>query len=370
MTSSDLFIGIMSGTSLDSIDTVLVEFDEGYPKLIATHNAELPENLRCEILTLNTSGSDEIERLASLDPRLASVFAESCLELLRRHNISPKAIKAIGSHGQTIRHRPEKGFSLQIGDPNIIAELTGITTIADFRRRDLAAGGQGAPLVPAFHYQCFQSTQKDRVIINIGGMANITLLPKESTGKVIGYDTGPGNVLLDYWAEHSFGKSYDLKGLFAKSGSINMALLDSFLAEPYFDAPYPKSTGRELFNAQWLSMHLQQSIKSEIKPEDVQSTLTELTATSIAKAILSHQLSSPEIYVCGGGSHNDYLLNRLANQLNLPVSTTETLGLHPDWVEACAFAWLAYRTLNHQSGNLPAVTGAKGERILGGIYMA
>lgn len=366
MSSSELFMGIMSGTSLDAIDTVLVTFDQDRPKLLGTLSTELPETLKSAILRLNQSGDAEIEQMARLDPELAHLFAHSCLELLQRLAIPPDSICAIGSHGQTIRHRPEKGYSLQIGDPNLIAELTGITTVADFRRRDLAAGGQGAPLVPAFHYQCFQSPYQDRVIINIGGMANITLLPKDKTCPVLGYDTGPGNALLDYWIYQSKGVSYDRRGEFAASGTLIPKLLDALLSDPFFSSPYPKSTGRERFNPQWLKSHLDTSMSNQ----DIQATLTELTARSIATAIDSHTLSNPEIYVCGGGSHNDNLLKRLSANLDLPVYTTEKLGLHPDWVEACAFAWLAYRTLNQQPGNLPAVTGARGERILGGIYVA
>lgn len=374
MNTSEFFIGLMSGTSLDSIDAVLVNFPQGKPKLVGSLSSELPNHIRKQILQLNSSGDHEIEVLADLDPLLGKLFANSCLALLDKFSIDPSVVCAIGSHGQTIRHRPHKGYTLQIGDPNVIAELTGITTVADFRRRDLAAGGQGAPLVPAFHYQCFHSCVRNRVIVNIGGMANITLLPASLDEVVVGYDTGPGNVLLDSWIAQQRGLSYDADGDWAASGSIHTALLEQFMSEPYFNEPFPKSTGRELFNAKWIQQQLAQTLSDNhqklMTDADIQATLTEVTAKSITHAILSHSLTEPEIYICGGGSHNKFLLDRLSLHLNTQVQSTEVLGLHPDWVEACAFAWLAYRTLNHQSGNLAAVTGAKGERILGGIYLA
>lgn len=366
MPPADYFIGLMSGTSLDSIDAVLVSFDEGTPTLHARQSTPLPDAVRQQTLQLNTPGPDEIEQLADLDPELGRLFASASLALLEAQQLKPAQVRAIGSHGQTLRHRPAKGYSLQIGDPNIIAELTGITTVADFRRRDLAAGGQGAPLVPAFHQECFHSSAHDRILVNIGGMANITLLPADTAKTVIGYDTGPGNVLIDTWIQQQRDLPYDKGGAWAASGKVIDSLLNHWLSEPFFSAPYPKSTGRELFNADWFLRHIQ----TQIRPEDIQATLTELTARSIALAIQQHDLKTPEVYLCGGGSHNTLLKQRLEHHLGFSIQSTAVLGLDPDWVEACAFAWLAYRTVNHQSGNLAAVTGARGERILGGIYLA
>jgi len=374
MNTSEYFIGLMSGTSLDSIDAVLVSFQQGTPKLIGSLTSELPDDIRKLILQLNSSGDAEIELLANLDPLLGKLFAQTCLTLLDKYSIDPSVVSAIGSHGQTIRHLPHKNYTLQIGDPNVIAELTGITTVADFRRRDLAAGGQGAPLVPAFHYQCFNSSTRNRVIVNIGGMANITILPASLDEPVVGYDTGPGNVLIDSWIAQHQNLPYDANGQWAASGNINSHLLTQFLSEPFFNQPFPKSTGRELFNKEWINTNilktLSKTAEKSISEVDIQATLTELTAKSVADAIKDHSLFEPEIYICGGGSHNKHLLDRLSFHLNSHVQSTEALGLHPNWVEACAFAWLAYRTLNHKTGNLAAVTGAKGERILGGIYLA
>ena len=374
MNTSEYFIGLMSGTSLDSIDAVLVSFHQDTPKLIGSLTNELPDGIRKLILQLNSSGIAEIELLADLDPLLGKLFAHTCLTLLDKYSIDPSLVCAIGSHGQTIRHLPHKEYTLQIGDPNVIAELTGITTIADFRRRDLAAGGQGAPLVPAFHYQCFHSSTRNRVIVNIGGMANITLLPSNTDKPIVGYDTGPGNVLIDSWITQHQNLPFDTNGEWAASGNINTLLLTQFLSEPFFNQPFPKSTGRELFNNDWINTNVLKTVsgtkEKSISEADIQATLTELTAKSIADAIKCHSLKESEIYICGGGSHNKYLLSRLSFHLNCQVQSTETLGIHPNWVEACAFAWLAYRTLNHKAGNLAAVTGAKGDRILGGIYLA
>lgn len=369
MTEPQLYIGLMSGTSLDSIDAALVSFDMTGPSLLASHSLALPTELKAQILALNAPGNNEIEQLVELDPRLGRYFAEAVNQLLHKSGTAKQQITAIGSHGQTLRHRPEKGYSLQIGDPNVIAEQTGITTIADFRRRDLAAGGQGAPLVPAFHRHCFHSKQHDRFIVNIGGMANLTLLPADMHAEVIGYDTGPGNVLIDSWALEHTGQPFDHDGRWAASGRLLPTLLNFYLEEPFFSAAYPKSTGRELFNADWINTQIKR-LDCPVRPEDVQHTLTELTAITLANAIQQHRLNSAEIFLCGGGSHNQFLRQRLSAHLHTDVRTTQALGLDPDWVEACAFAWLASRTLQKQSGNLAAVTGAAGERILGGIYTA
>ncbi len=369
--SNSYYIGLMSGTSLDSIDAVLVEFEPQF-RMLGELSSEIPEPLRQQILQLTLPGNDEIDRMGRVDLELGRCFAEASTQLLEQHAIEPSQVTAIGSHGQTIRHRPAAGFTLQIGDPNTIAEQSGITTVADFRRRDMAAGGQGAPLVPAFHRALFSRQGVHRIILNVGGMANLTWLPANQTQPVVGYDTGPGNVLMDAWIQRHLGQPYDKGGRWAATGQVNEILLSQLLALPYFAAPSPKSTGREQFNPQWLDAQLEECGLS-IRPEDVQASLLELTARSAVneiKRIYPHQRDL-ELYLCGGGSHNSLLLERF--QVLLPestVGTTEQLGLSPDWVEAAAFAWLAYRTMNRMSGNEPGVTGADGFRILGGIYPA
>lgn len=371
MSQPQLYIGLMSGTSADAIDAVLVDL-QSIPQLIAQHSLPLPNNIKQQIHTLSLPGNNEIDRMGALDIELGQLFAQTSLELLTKAGINAKQITAIGSHGQTIRHRPpgstEGTFTLQISDPNLIAELTGITTVADFRRRDMAAGGQGAPLVPAFHQAIFHAADKDRVIVNIGGMANITWLPAQ--GKVLGFDTGPGNVLMDMWIAEHQGKPYDQNGEWAASGQSHMPLLAELLAEPYFRVLPPKSTGRESFNRVWLDDKLRK-VAPSLAPIDVQATLLELTATTIAESIgdLSH--TPKDIYVCGGGAYNIALMQRLGTLLPKDtVKSTAALGVDPQWIEAMAFAWLAQQTLNRHPGNLCAVTGAKREVILGGIYQA
>lgn len=365
---SPYFAGLMSGTSVDGIDAVLVQFD---PFVItATYHQHFSPEQRQQILALTVEGENEVERLGSLDCALGDQFSRAVNHLLDIADIDPSEVAAIGSHGQTIRHHPERGFTLQIGDPNCIAEHCGITTVADFRRRDIAAGGQGAPLVPAFHEWLFANDKIDRVIVNIGGMSNITTLPADRNQKnILGFDTGPGNVLLDSWASQHLGTPFDEDGNWGRSGQTHQALLEQMLADHFFAMAPPKSTGREHFNQAWLDNHLRDF--PALAPVDVQSTLVELTAHTIADAIRTQQYDSAEVYLCGGGTHNDYLNERIQAQLpNARVATTSVIGLDPDWVEAVAFAWLAWRTLNHQSGNLPAVTGARGERVLGAIYPA
>ncbi|MBV0934194.1 anhydro-N-acetylmuramic acid kinase [Marinobacterium weihaiense] len=364
---SDCYIGLMSGTSLDGIDAVAVSFEPTFC-LHASHTHPLPADLRQLILQLNHSGSDEIDRLGQLDIALGRVFAEAVQGLLDNSGLLPEQIRAIGSHGQTIRHRPELGFSLQIGDPATLAEYTGITTVADFRRRDLAAGGQGAPLVPAFHQALFRQEGQDRVLANLGGMANITLLPGDRERPVLGYDTGPGNVLMDAWIRRHRGLAYDADGQWAASGRVHAGLLEQLLRHPYFARTPPKSTGREQFDLPWLDDQLQQ-LAEPVASVDVQTTLLELTALSLTRAIQHHALSRPELLLCGGGSHNRQLQQRL--QLHLPqarLTTSAAGGLEPDWVEAAAFAWFAMRTLSRQPSSLAAVTGARGDRILGAIH--
>ncbi len=367
--SPDYFIGLMSGTSLDSIDAVIVSFTPQF-RLHASHSHPLPAELRQQILTLNHSGPDEIDALGALDIALGRLFADAVQALLTSSGFYASQIRAIGSHGQTIRHRPEHHFSLQIGDPASIAERTGITTVADFRRRDLAAGGQGAPLVPAFHQALFGKPGQDRVVINLGGMANITLLPGNVDQAVLGYDTGPGNVLMDAWICQHRGVDYDRDGNWADSGRIQPALLEAMLEHPYFKRQPPKSTGREQFDLPWLEQILN-ALTARPATEDIQATLLELTAASLAQAIARHELHQPQLFLCGGGSHNRALQQRLQHHLpTAKLSTTSALGLAPDWVEAAAFAWFAMRTLNRQTASLAAVTGARGDRILGAIHPA
>jgi anhydro-N-acetylmuramic acid kinase len=375
MSKRQLYIGLMSGTSADGIDAALVDMQSS-PRLIATCNQPFPDHLRQRIHAICQPGDDEIDRMGTLDVELGKYFAECSLELIQSAGASPKDIIAIGSHGQTIRHRPPNSspshsgnhFTLQIGDPNLIAELTGITTVADFRRRDMAVGGQGAPLVPAFHRAIFHSLTTDRVIVNIGGMANITWLP--ANGETCGFDTGPGNVLMDIWINEHQGQGYDKGGQWAASGTVVPELLSSLLAEPFFKKPYPKSTGREDFNRQWLARHLIQS-SCQAAPKDIQATLLELTARSISDSIQQLSHTPKQLLICGGGAFNDHLVGRIGYLLpECPVSTTASFGIDPQWIEAMAFAWLASQTLNHRPGNLCAVTGAKREVILGGIYYA
>lgn len=364
-----IYIGLMSGTSLDSVDAVAVEYDGQRVQLLASHSEAFPADLRQRTLALMHPGADEIERLGRLDLALAELFARAANQLIEQQRLDRTSIRAIGSHGQTVRHRPEARFSLQIGDPNLIAERTGLPVVADFRRRDMAAGGQGAPLVPAFHNALFRDDGIDRVIANLGGMANITLLPRDRVRPVSGHDTGPGNVLLDGWIRHHLDLNYDRDGAWAASGSVLPALLEKLLDLPFFSARPPKSTGREQFNFDWLNGCIAAAGAEAESPESIQATLLELTALTLCREIRAALGESGEVYLCGGGSHNSYLKARLETLLKpYGLGTTAELGLDPDWVEACAFAWLAARTLQGLSGNIPPVTGAAGERILGAIY--
>lgn len=371
MSQHQLYIGLMSGTSADAIDAVVVDL-QSTPQLLAQHTLPLPIKTRQQIHALSLPGDNEIDRMGALDAELGHLFAQTSLELLDKSGINASQITAIGSHGQTIRHRPpgssEGTFTLQIGDPNLIAELTGITTVADFRRRDMAAGGQGAPLVPAFHRAIFHTQVKDRVIVNIGGMANITWLPAQ--GQTLGFDTGPGNVLMDGWIHSHSGGSYDKNGVWAASGQAHPELLADLLADAYFTLPAPKSTGRESFNRAWLDKSLAKLVPPP-SPVDVQATLLELTVATIADSICSLGQTAKEIYVCGGGAYNPRLMQRLQDLLPTDkVASTSVLGIDPQWIEAMAWAWLAQQTINHRTGNLREVTGAKREVILGGVYFA
>lgn len=364
--TSAYYIGLMTGTSLDGIDAVLVDFSAPQPKLLTTHGVEMSAELREVMLTLQAPSDNELH-LAQL---AANAHSKACAEvvqqLLAKAGLEPSQICAIGNHGQTIRHRPELGYTVQIGNHALLAEHTGITTIGDFRSRDVAAGGQGAPLVPAFHQAVFASPHENRVLLNIGGIANLSWLGAD--GRVIGFDSGPGNVLLDYWIGVQQGLRFDADGQWARQGCIQPTLLQDCLSEPYLALPAPKSTGRDLFHAQWLQCRLTAQPQT-IAAVDVQATLLELSAQTMADAIM-RQGKPDAIYVCGGGAYNGFLLERLGQLLPCRVATTASLGVDPNWVEAFAFAWLAMRCSTQQTGNLPAVTGARGERILGAIYPA
>lgn len=367
MKQANIFIGLMSGTSLDGIDAVAVTFQPQF-QLVASHSETIPAELKASILALTLPGNNEIDLMGETDKQLGELFAKAVNNLVSKNTLSRDQIVAIGSHGQTIRHRPELGFTLQIGDPTTIAELTGITTIADFRRRDIAAGGQGAPLVPAFHHATLHNDRADRILLNIGGMANLTYLAKSSEQAVIGFDTGPGNVLIDAWIKHCKNQPFDLNGDWADSGQIHHEFFQQLSSLPYFKEAPPKSTGREQFNLDWVLENL--AAYPELEAQDVQRTLLELTATSITDAIKAHIPSTQfELYICGGGSMNTCLVNRIQQLLpNISVQSSDHIGIEADWMEAAAFAWLAWRCLEGKSGNKPSVTGAKGERILGAIY--
>ncbi|VVC75142.1 Anhydro-N-acetylmuramic acid kinase [Aquicella siphonis] len=365
----DLYIGLMSGTSADGIDAALVDFSRPVPAVEATYYTPYAQELKNKILALCHRGENEIHRLGELDVLLGKEFASAVNHLLNKNSIRPQSIKAIGSHGQTVRHHPHPPFrfTLQIGDPNTIAAETGITTVADFRRKDIAHGGQGAPLVPAFHQHVFASAAVHRAIVNIGGIANATIL-KRNHPDVIGFDTGPGNVLMDAWIHLHHNQNHDTNGAWGAQGTLHTELLASLLKHDFFQLPPPKSTGREQFHLEWLNSQLRPFAKN-IPAADVQTTLVELTARSIIESV-QQQLSGGEILVCGGGTHNAFLMSRLRD-LAAPrfiVDTTIKYGLDPDWIEATAFAWLARQTINRKTGNLPGATGASKAVILGGIY--
>jgi len=364
---SALFIGLMSGTSIDAIDAALVDFSN-QPTLVATHSHPIAAKLRQQLLMLSQGCHNELTMMLMLDHQMGNLFAEASIELLKKARVDATEVAAIGSHGQTIRHYPDSHCSLQIGDANLIAEQTGITTIADFRRRDLAAGGEGAPLVPAFHNAVFRDNQQDRVIVNIGGIANITHLPASSAGVVSGFDTGPGNMLMDGWAMRHLKLPFDENGAWAGQGEVDQVLLNQMLQDAFFMQLPPKSTGREHFNIEWLDRQLEAHPASP-SAESVQATLCQLTATSIAQAITEYCQNAEATFVCGGGAHNQTLMTMLQAALPSHIAeTTEQLGISPDWVEAIAFAWLAKQTLEGRPGNLPAVTGASRPVVLGAAY--
>ena len=367
------YIGLMSGTSVDGIDAVAIEIGPGKTIIVrATHHHPIPAALRAAVEDLMQPDANEIDRLGEIDVQLGHLFAEAAIAAVKQSGLAPKAIRAIGSHGQTVRHRPKAAhpFTLQIGNPAVIAEHTGIVTVADFRRRDMAAGGQGAPLVPAFHEWLFRSAERSRAIVNLGGIANITCLPADKEAPVTGFDTGPGNTLLDRWIEKRRGERHDEGGKWAASGTVNEQLLALLLADEYFTEKPPKSTGREYFSLEWLDSCLRE-LAQPIADANVQATLAALTARTVALAIRNDTPGCDEAFICGGGAHNTELMDRLRRELApTPVQTTDALGLPADWVEAVAFAWLAHQTLAGHAGNLPSVTGARHPAILGAIYPA
>jgi anhydro-N-acetylmuramic acid kinase len=361
---TDLYVGLMSGTSLDAIDAVLVDFDDGCTSIHATHEHAFPAELHAEILELiehpHTAAFDET---GPLDSRLGKLYAETVNALLSSANISPAEVTAVGCHGQTVLHEPDATppRSIQLGDGATIASGCGITTVNDFRSADIALGGQGAPLVPAFHDWAFSSTENTSMVVNIGGIANVTVLQPNTA--ITGYDTGPGNTLLDLWCMRHQSLPYDTNGTWARSGKCNEALLQQMLADPYFSRQPPKSTGREYFHSDWLDQQLSK-LNADPTAADVQATLLELTATTIADAARNTQLD--KLWLCGGGALNELLVERISKRLgDVPVQNTAALGIPPEWVEAVAFAWLARARLQQIPAGIPSVTGARQAAILG-----
>ncbi len=380
---ADYYMGLMSGTSLDGADGVLVDFSASMPRVLVSASAPFSSTFQAELLALNTAGHNELHRAALAANQLVGVYAhvaQSLLEQANQHGIIPDDVQAIGAHGQTVRHRPQEfgddplsggsnaGYTLQLNNPALLAELTGLDVVADFRTADLAAGGQGAPLVPAFHHAVFAQPERDVAALNIGGISNLTLLPAHG-GTVKGFDCGPGNALMDFWCLQHTGQPYDARGAWAASGAVVPDLLERLLAAPYFDKAPPKSTGRDLFNAAWLAEQLQGFESSAA--QDVQATLTTLTAQACARDLLRHAPRTTELLVCGGGTFNDELMRQLALALpGVTVQSTAMRGLPPLQVEAAAFAWLARAWHRQLPGNLVAVTGASGPRVLGALYRA
>ena len=364
----DLFIGLMSGTSIDAVDGVLVRCTPRFETL-ALATLPFPDALRAEFQSLQQPGPNELERAALAANSLAELYAQVAHLLIAESQTSASAIQAIGAHGQTVRHQPGRGFTLQLLNGALLAELTGLPVVSDLRSADVAAGGQGAPLVPAFHASVFAHPLGRRAIVNLGGLANISLLPAlmdPASGEVLGHDTGPGNTLLDQWCERHLGKAFDQHGAWAASGRVDAPLLDLMLSDPYFAALPPKSTGRDHFNLGWLEIAIATRGKT-LAAEDVQASLAELTARSISQDCLRWR--ADEVFLCGGGAFNSDLVSRLRRLMPAcPVATTQALDIHPMAVEAAAFAWLAARRVALQAGNLPRVTGARGPRVLGALH--
>jgi anhydro-N-acetylmuramic acid kinase len=360
-----LYVGVMSGTSLDGVDAVVTDFSGAPPRTLAFATLDYPDALRERLMALSHEGSDSLEAAGRASLELADLYAQVVQDALRKAGVAPKDVRAIGVHGQTVRHRPDPGFTLQLNDPARVAERCGIDVVADFRRRDMAAGGQGAPLVPAFHEAVFGDPRRSRAIVNIGGIANVTwLAPGRPT---VGFDCGPGNVLMDAWVQRHLGARFDQDGRWAASGHADEAFLARLLGEPYLGLPPPKSTGRELFGEDWLEPRLPKSARAE----DVQATLADFTARTIVDAIDRACPGTAEIYLAGGGARNAHLVSRLrALAGGRPVEPTDTLGVPTQHVEAVAFAWLAMKCVAREPIDMTAITGAKGPRILGAVYPA
>jgi anhydro-N-acetylmuramic acid kinase len=370
----NLYVGLLSGTSMDGIDAGLFEIGETTCTTKATLTQEYPGALRTELLHASRNpGSCDVDTIGRLDNWVGECFMQAAEALIARNNVDKSLIRAIGSHGQTIRHQPrsDRPFTLQIGDPNVIAAGTGLTTVADFRRRDMALGGEGAPLATAFHKWFLANPEESRIVLNMGGIANITVLPA-GEGTVFGFDTGPGNTLLDAWIQSRKNSRFDGNGLWGDSGRVSAELLAALLDDPYFRSSPPKSTGFEYFNLAWLQKGIAEVSKLEsIWDEDVQATLTALTATTIADAVRKYAPATRRVLACGGGVHNAGLMRRLKEQLpSVAVESTAGYGIAPEWVEAATFAWLAKRCLDGEPGNLPDVTGATRPTVLGGVYYA
>ncbi|WP_096031803.1 anhydro-N-acetylmuramic acid kinase [Caballeronia calidae] len=366
-----VYFGLMSGTSMDGVDGVAVQFATGKaPVVLGEAHVSFSKGLRDALFALQSPGDNELEREALAANALATRYAVCCHELQSMSGYSATKVRAIGVHGQTVRHRPEKGYTRQINNPALLAEMTSIDVVADFRSRDVAASGQGAPLVPAFHATVFGAKDETRVVCNLGGISNITIL--SGNGDVRGFDCGPANALIDEWALRHLQRPYDDGGKFAAQGQVHQPLLNAFLDEPFFETAPPKSTGRDLFNPVWMDAKL--ATFASLAPADVQATLTALTAMTVAREIARHASDVRSVYVCGGGARNPVLMSMLQQALEdsgvagVPVMTTEALGVPPQQVEALAFAWLAMRCVAREPGNLPAVTGAAGDRVLGAIY--
>ena len=379
----EFFIGLMSGTSLDGVDGVLAGFSGPEMRVIAAASVPFPERLQHELLALNAPGPNELHRAALAGNQIATIYASVVARLMEsatQQGVAAAAVKAIGAHGQTVRHQPplsgtdhpSQAYTVQLNNPALLAELTGIDVVADFRSRDVAAGGQGAPLVPAFHHSVFSKSDSTVVVLNLGGIANISVLPGTATVPamaVLGFDCGPGNALMDAWCQRHTKQAFDAGGAWAASGQLIPDLLVRLLEEPYFSRLPPKSTGRDLFNLGWLETKL--APWASQRPQDIQHTLTELTASTCIAAINSYKNNSTELIVCGGGAFNQHLMQRLKMGLpTLKVSVSDAHGVPAQQVEAAAFAWLARQTISRQPGNLASVTGAAGPRILGAIYPA
>ncbi len=370
---SDIYAGLMSGTSLDGVDGVLVDFSDNKVQVLAFASAPLPRSLAQELLALNSPGPDELHRAALAANALTHVYAQVIRGLLDKSGVQPSRVGAVGAHGQTVRHQPQafdgSGYTLQLNNPALLAELTGVEVVADFRSRDVAAGGQGAPLVPAFHQAVFGQRGETVACLNIGGISNLTVIGPLLANDVVGFDCGPGNALMDAWCQKHQGQAFDTDGAWAAEGQINANLLSTLLDEPYFDLPAPKSTGRDLFSTNWLMRQLEDF--SSVSPMDIQSTLTELTASTCAASVMRYAIKSRELIVCGGGAYNKHLMRRLQVHLpNMQVVSSTDRGMPPLQVEATAFAWMARKTVRRETSSLPTVTGAKGARISGAIYPA